>query len=245
MDMILLDWTRMGRQYCLAGAVAGAEPIRIVRPLLAKHRDAAARNYGWSAYLVDGHSRWEIFELLGAEPADLQLPHSEDLWVRSLRPRGRSATRDQRRAILNATTAPYGESLFGESLAMTHSTAHLAAGKGDRSLATIVVPAAGIHFSASLREGAAEPDVRAALGVPQLGARLLPVKDHHLLLRAEREAANLTALARWLDAAVRAMGPEIAVRLGLSRPFQNDPERGREACWLMIDGFFSSTDPQP
>jgi hypothetical protein len=244
MDMILLDWTRMGRQYCLAGAVVGAEPVRIVRPLLGKHRDAPVRNCGWSAYLMDGHSRWDVFELIGPEPADPEPPHLEDLWIRSLRPHGRSATREQRRAILAATTAPAGQPVFGQALTLTHSTAHLTTGQGQRSLATVVVPAAGIRFSASLREGAAEPDVRASLGIVPLGARLLPVKDHHLLLRAESAATNLTALARCLESRVHAMGPELAVRLGLSRPFQNDPERSPEACWLMIDGFFSLADPQ-
>jgi len=245
MDMILVDWTRMGRQYCLAGAVVGAKPARIVRPLLAKHRDAPVRNCGWSPYLVDGHCRWEIFELVGLEPADPRPPHVEDVWVRALRPHGRAATRDERRAILAATTAPVGQPVFGASLTLTHSTAQLGVGQGERSLATFAVPAERIRFSASLREGAAEPDVRAALGTIPLGQRMLPVKDHHLLLRAESAATNLTALARHLEANVRAMGPEVAVRLGLSRPFPKDLERSAEACWLMIDGFFSLADPQP
>src|SRR5262245_10677033 len=105
MDMVLLDWTRMGRHYCLAGAIIGSDPIQIVRPLLAKHRDAPVRNVGWSAYLMDGHARWEIFELVGQETATAQPPHVEDVWVRSLRPRGRSATLAQRRSILSATAA--------------------------------------------------------------------------------------------------------------------------------------------
>jgi hypothetical protein len=244
MDMVLLDWTRMGKHYCLAGAVLDGDRIVIVRPLLAKFRDAPARNVGWSAYLMDGCARWEQFELIGAEPADPQPPHVEDLWVRSLRPRGRSATPEQRRAILAATTVTPGQPVFGESLTVTHSSARLDAGAGSRSLATIAASAAGIRFSASLREGADGPDVRAALGVPPLGARLLPVKDHHLLLRAQSAATNLTALVRKLEEIVHGMGDPIAVRLGLSRPFQHDPERGPEACWLMIDGFFSFTDPE-
>lgn len=245
MDMVLLDWTRMGRQYCLAGAVVGSEPVRIVRPLLAKHRDAPVRNHGWSAYLMDGHVRWEAFELVGAEPADPRPPHVEDLWVRALRPRGRSASLEQRRAILAATTVETGKPVFGDSLRLTRSTAHLARGKGERSLATVVVPARDVRFSASLREGAAEPDVRAALGIPQLGGRLLPVKDHHLLLHAASQATNLTALVRHLGEAVQAMGEQLAVRLGLSRPFANEREPAGEVCWLMINGMFSLADPQP
>ncbi|HXG11727.1 MAG TPA: 3-oxoacyl-[acyl-carrier-protein] synthase III C-terminal domain-containing protein [Gemmataceae bacterium] len=33
MDMILLDWTRMGKSYCLAGVVAERGRYRVVRPL--------------------------------------------------------------------------------------------------------------------------------------------------------------------------------------------------------------------
>jgi hypothetical protein len=244
MDMVLLDWTRMGKHYCLAGAVLGSEPVRIVRPLLVKHRDTPVRNVGWSAFLLDGHTRWEIFELIGAEEAPPEPPHLEDLWVRAMRPRRRSATLAERRAILQATTVPTGQPLFGESLTLAKASAHLAPGIGARSLATLQVPAAGVRFSASWREGAPEPDVRAALGISPLGTRLLPLKDHHLRLRAEQSAANLTALVRALDAAVHEMGERLAVRLGLSRPFQNDPSRGMEACWLMIDGLFSWGEPQ-
>jgi hypothetical protein len=245
MDLILLDWTRMGRQYCLAGAVLDAHPVKIVRPLHVKQHDAPVRNLGWSPYLLDGHSRWEIFELVGPTPANPEPPHLEDLWVRSLRPRRRSATPEQRRAILRATAAPLGEPVFGASLLLTTSTAHLPVGEGGRSLATILIPSGGVRLSASLREGAPVADVRASLGVPPLGARLLPVKDHHLLLRAERTATNLTALAREIERIVRGMGETLAVRLGLSRPFQHEPTHGPEACWLMIDGFFSLSDPQP
>jgi hypothetical protein len=244
MDMVLLDWTRMGKHYCLAGAIIGSEPVRIVRPLLVKHRDAPVRNVGWSAFLLDGHARWEIFELISAEDAPPEPPHLEDLWVRAMRPRRRSATPAQRRAILQATAVPTGQPLFGESLTLAKSSAHLMPGTGNRSLATLQVPANGIRFSASWREGAPEPDVRAALGISPLGNRLLPVKDHHLRMRAEQSASNLTALVRALDAAVGGMGQSIAVRLGLSRAFQNNPGHGLEACWLMIDGFFSWDDPQ-
>jgi hypothetical protein len=245
MDMVLLDWTRMGKQYCLAGAVVGSSPGRIVRPLLTKNRDAPVRNVGWSAYLMDGHARWELFELIGPEQAEQQPPHLEDIWVRALRPRRRWATTEQRRTILQETAISAGHPVFGEALTLTRSSAHLAAGLGQRSLATLIISRASIRFSASLREGADQPDVRAALGIPPLGERMLPVKDHHLLVRAERAATNLSALTRNLAEIVHGMGDRIAVRLGLSRPFQSDPERGNESCWLMIDGIFSLSDPQP
>src|SRR5262249_37933616 len=157
-------------QYCLAGAVMADNGINIVRPLLAKHRDAAVSNIGWSAYLMDGHARWELFELVGPEPAVLKPPHVEDVWVRSLRPRGRSAPPEQRRTLLRATTATSGQSVFGVPLTFTRSSACLSCGAGARSLATLIVPSAGIHFSASLREGAEAPDVRAALSVQPLDA---------------------------------------------------------------------------
>src|SRR5262249_6481303 len=65
MEMILVDWTRMGKVYCLAGAVADRGGWRFVRPLQARHRDSVERNSGWSPFLLDGrHCRWEVFELV-------------------------------------------------------------------------------------------------------------------------------------------------------------------------------------
>ena len=84
--MILCDWTRMGRAYCLAGAVATKEGWSFVRPVLHKPRGDAVRNVGWSAYLLDGSCRWEAFELVGAQVPPREAPHVEDVWVRSLRP---------------------------------------------------------------------------------------------------------------------------------------------------------------
>src|SRR5262249_22183762 len=112
-DMILLDWTRMGRSYCLAGAVADGETYRVVRPLLLKYRDAPVRNVGWSPYLLDGHGRWEVFEVVGPVAAAAQPPHTEDLWVRTLRPHHRLAAPALRRAVLAATLAPPGGPFFG------------------------------------------------------------------------------------------------------------------------------------
>src|SRR6266852_7495844 len=245
MEMVLLDWTRMGKAFCLAGAVLQDGTYRIVRPLLTKNRNAPVRNVGWPAYLLEGRSRWEVFELIGTEAAEAQPPHREDIWVQALRSRNRFAPRDQRRAILEATVAKSEESMFGAPLLTTRFAAYLPPGTGRQSLATISVPAEEISFSFSRREGAPEPDVRVMLPVPPLGERLLIVKDHHLLRRAEQiaggdPARQITAL----NTAVMQMGERVAVRLGLSRAFQGDPQRAA-MCWLMADGFFSLNDPQP
>jgi hypothetical protein len=245
MEMILLDWTRMGKSYCLAGAVMDAGGLRIVRPLLARYQDAQVRNVGWSAYLLDGHQRWEAFELVGAQPAILEAPHIEDVWVRMLRPRGRLASPGQRREILTGTVAPEGQPVFGGPLVPTRAAAYLEPGTGRRSLATVIVPAGSIRFSASRREGVAEAEVRMSVPLPDVGERLLPLKDHHLLCRAEAAAADLDGQVQALNRALQPMGEQVAVRLGLSRSYQPSDQRVPGKCWLMIDGLFSIADPQP
>jgi hypothetical protein len=245
MDLILLDWTRMGRCYCLAGAVVEGNFVRTVRPLLGKFRDAPVRNVGWSPYLLDGHQRWEVFELVGPETADPQPPHVEDVWVRSLRPRRSTAPPEQRRAILQSLAARPGEVIFGTPLQTTRASAYLRPGSGQRSLATLIVPSVQIAFSATRREGAPEADVRVTVGVLPLADRPLPLKDHHLLLRAERAAPDLNGQVQALTRAVRGMGERVALRLGVSRPFQASTQRGPGLCWLMVDGLFSLADPQP
>lgn len=245
MDLILIDWTRMGKTYCLAGAIVHNGTYRIVRPLLAQHQKSAVRNVGWSPFLLDGHSRWEVFEVVGPTPAEVEPPHCEDVWVHTLRPRRCLATPAQRRAVLQVTLTPEGQPPFGAPLATTRSSAYLAPGCGSRSLATLLVPARGIRFSAALREGAAEPDYRVTLDVPGLAGRQLPVKDHFLLRQAEMASTSLDFQVRALTRAVQQMGERIAIRLGLSRAFQPTPGRGSGFCWLMADGFFSFTDPQP
>jgi len=105
------------------------------------------------------------------------------------------------------------------------------------------VPSAEIHFTALCRDGAGQPDYRVSLPVPDLDRCILPVKDHFLLCRAEKAGAGLDAQLGFLAEAVRLMGPQVVVRLGLSRSFtaaQGQPGR----CWLMADGFFSLNDPQ-
>ncbi len=244
MDMILLDWTRMGPCYCVAGAVLEQGRWRIVRPLLCKRGYFPPRGAGWSPFYLDGYQRWECFELLGPTPADPEPPHLEDCWVRSLKPYRRFAAPDLRRAILDATIVPAGEPLFGDPLSATRTAAYLAPGLGKRSLATVVVPAAQIRFGAGWRQGQLEPDMRVTLPLPLLGPRTLPVKDHHLLRKVEALSRDLNQRTAALTDLVRRMGECVAVRLGLSRPFQAHGS-APASCWLMADGFFSLVDPQP
>jgi hypothetical protein len=242
--MLLLDWTRMGKLYCLAGAIYENGQYRINRPLAAKSHADADRKVGWSPYLLDGHTRWEFFELIGPQHAKPDPPHLEDLWTRALEPHHCLASRDLRQAVLAATLGKAGEPLFGVHLTASRMDAYLKPGTGDRSLATLLVPAEQITFRASLRDGADEPDVRVMFHLPGLEGRLLPVKDHHLLLRAEQAAGNLPAMVRILHDTVRLMGEQVAVRLGLSRAFPTRDDCGPGYCWLMADGFFSFSDPQ-
>lgn len=248
MEMILLDWTRMGKWYCLAGAVSEkGGGWRIVRPLLSKYRDSPVRNVGWSAYLMDGHCRWEVFELVGVRPALPEPPHLEDVWVTGLRSLKRLATPAQRRAILEAGQRAAEEPLFGERLSATRTAAYLHPGTGQRSLATLLVAQAQVAFRAACREGTDEADCRVTLGVPGLEKRTLAVKDHFLLSRAEAAGADPEGQARALALAVGQMGETVAVRLGLTRAFSptDGPARTAGWCWLMADGFFSLEDPQP
>jgi hypothetical protein len=242
-EITLLDWTRMGRVYCLAGAVVQAGGYRIVRPLPARGRHNPVPNQGWSPFLLDGHSRWEVFEMVRPEPAGAHPPHLEDVWVHDLKSLRRQAGREQRRAILQATLTPPDKPIFGAGLLHGYSGSYLEPGGGERSLASVTVPAAEVHFTALWRDGADHPDYRVSLPLPGLDRRIIPVKDHFLLCRAEKAGGDLDGHLRFLAAAVREMGREVVVRLGLSRAFPAaNGEPGR--CWLMADGFFSLDDPQ-
>lgn len=243
MDMVLLDWTRMGRTYCLAGVVQHNGQLRIVRPLPLTRRAVPVRNIGWSPFLMDGHSRWEIFELIHPQPADPIPPHLEDLWVRSMRPRRSFADQALRRAMLQATLVQPGEPWFGAELTTTRSSAYVVPRTGQRSLVSLVVPARAIQFSVSWREGAPAPDCRVSLAIPELQGRSLPVKDHFLLRRAEQASSAVEGRIQALTLAVAQMGEKVVVRLGLSRSFQATPARTESACWLLADGFFSFNDP--
>src|SRR5260370_15011025 len=125
MEMIRVEWTRMGKSYCLAGAVSEEGGWRFVRPLLSKFRSSPVRNVGWSAYLMDGHRRWEVFQLLDVQPALPEPPHLEDVWVSGMRSLARLATRAQRRAILEAGRRAAAKPLFGERLTRTRTAAYL------------------------------------------------------------------------------------------------------------------------
>jgi hypothetical protein len=218
----------------------------MVRPLPRRHRDKPVRNVGWSPFLLTGHSRWEVFELLDPEPAAPEPPHLEDTWVRGLRSRKRLASPSQRRAILEAGRSPDGEPLFGVHLSGTRTAAYLQPGAGDRSLATLVVDREQVSFRAARRSGADETDFRVVLDLPGLRQRSLPLKDHFLLLRAEQAGPDLATQQGVLTVAVRQMGAPVAVRVGLSRGFSPtaDEAESTSLCWLMADGFFSLNDPQ-
>jgi hypothetical protein len=243
-ELALLDWTRMGKAYCLAGVVREGGGLRVVRPLLAKVGRQPPRNAGWSAYLLDGHYRWEVFELVGPIAARPEPPHSEDTWVRSLKPLGRQVPLQQRRSILEATMAHAGEPLFGCPLVTTRTAACMAPGTGMRSLVTVRLPASEIQVAASRRDGADEPDFRVTLPVADTGARTMPIKDHHLLLKAAQSGPELAKQIESLKRIIQQMGPEVFVRLGLSRPFQGTP-LAQAVCWMMADSFFSAREPQP
>jgi hypothetical protein len=244
MDMVLLDWTRMGSVFCLAGIVQERGILRVVRPMPSYGRDAPVRNVGSSVKFMEGHCRWEVFELIGPVAASPQPPHLEDLWVQTIRSRQEMAPPELRRRILQETHTPEGQPLFGVSLKETRASAFLPPGTGCRSLVSVTVPSAQIVFSVAQRHGIDEPDYRVIL--PVRGREVhIPVKDHFLLQRAELASPALEGRRRALDLAVRQMGPQVVVRLGLSRAFHATPGRAPGACWLMADGFFSLTDPQP
>jgi hypothetical protein len=243
-DIVLVDWTRMGKNYCLAGVVQQDGQLRVVRPLPIAHQSAPVRNVGWSPILADGHSRWEIFELLDPKPAEPSPPHLEDVWVRGMKSRNRLAEASLRRAILRATQPQPGEPWFGTALTLTRSSVYVAPRDGLRSLVSLVVPARAIRFTVSWREGAPEPDCRVSVSVPELQARSLPLKDHFLLRRAELASSAVEGRTKALTLALAQMGEEVVVRLGLSRGFQAAPGRAENACWLMADGLFSLNDPQ-
>jgi hypothetical protein len=105
-----------------------------------------------------------------------------------------------------------------------------------------VVPSSQLRFETAWRQGSFEPDVRVELPLPDVGKRWLPVKDHHLLLRTERATNDLRQRIKFLHGAAQEMGEQVAVRLGLSRPFQGQNNQPG-VCWMMADGFFPLADP--
>ena len=270
--MILVDWTRMGKTFCVAGVVAEVPGWRTVRPLpvplrtpsrpraglrgviealISGPKNTAApsdpplpRNVGWFSNRLARVHRWDIVELMYPHSAEIEPPHTEDLWVCGLRPTGRSATLEERAAILRATSVRDTQLHFGVPLLTTRTSAYLRPGMGERSLVTVMVPSKDVCFVTSEREGAGGAEVRVNLRVPQVGTKLLPVKDHPLLCHAEQAApGDLGEQAKVLRQAILQMGPTVAVRLGLSRGY--DSGRGEPRCWLMADGFFPTEVPSP
>jgi hypothetical protein len=242
--MVLLDWTRMGSVFCLAGVVPERGSLRVVRPLPLYGRNTPVRNIGWPPDFLQDRCRWEVFELVGPETAQPQPPHLEDVWVQTLRPRQRMAPADFRRSILQATQPPEDEPLFGAALTQTRTSANMAPGSGSRSLVSVTVPTSQVQFTVAQRDGVDAPDYRVTLPIRGREGRILSVKDHFLLQRAELASPTLEGRRRALELAVRQMGPRVVVRLGLSRAFQATAGRAASACWLMADGFFSLADPQ-
>jgi hypothetical protein len=238
MRMILLDWTRMGTHFCLAGVVIEGKSVRTVRPLPERFYDGRSDHCGWPESAIHGHRRWEIVELVGASPAETRPPHREDMWVQELGWQGELAAPAQRREVLRRTAALSSRWLFGVPLNRTRASAYLVPGSGERSLATIVVPSRGITFLALQRVGINTPCIRVQLSVAGLGDCELPVIDHHLLLSAEEAGARLGDRLDRLQSFLEGMGEQVVIRLGLARPLNN-------RCWLMADGFFSLADPQP
>jgi hypothetical protein len=242
-DLILLDWTRMGKCFCLAGVVVDGPRLYVVRPLPVAQRGVAAQFLGWPADRCDGFQRWQVIEMVEPEPAGAKPPHVEDAWVRELRPHDRFAPAELRRAILTAT-ALNNEPLFGTALHASRATAFANPGTGQYSLTTVTVPAQDISFRGMRREGSGEVRLRVTLPVRQLGQRTLPVTDHPLLTRAATVAPEPERQAEWLTATVRGLGETVAVRLGLSRPYFWPDANPEPQCWLMADGFFALADPR-
>jgi hypothetical protein len=221
-----------------------ANQVRMVRTLLARYRQTPVRNAGWSSYLMDGHSRWESFELIGLAETAPEPPHLEDISVRSFRSRKILASPEHRQTILAETAIQPGDPIFGVPLVTTRSSAYLLSGTGHRSLATLMVPFDRIRFEGASRLGAQEPDMRVWLPIDDLGDRLLPEKDNRVFKRCEAGGTSVTERANRLNRYIEQMGGKIAVRLGLSRAFQGRPSGQKGVCWLMADGFFSFSNPQ-
>lgn len=245
MDLILLDWTRMGRTYCVTGAVRVHGQLRIMRPLPRALRDAPVRNTGWSPFQLDGHSRWEVFEVIAPEPAPPLAPHLEDAWVVGLRSRRGLAAPGQRRAVLEATLVPEGQPLFGAALRRDKHKAYLLPNEGARSLTSVAVRQQQLELFVERSAYRPEAAYRVRLHLPELEGLVIPFKDHFLLGRAEQASPTDTGRLQALKLALAQMGERVIVRLGVSRPYAFTGSSSLPVCWLMADGFFSSNDPQP
>src|SRR4029077_5725109 len=94
MEMILLDWTRMGKTFCVAGLVADGSRWRTVRPIPNEFHTAnkpgAARNIGWFPSQLGRLPRWDVVNLIGTQSAQAEPPHTEDIWVTEMHATGHS-----------------------------------------------------------------------------------------------------------------------------------------------------------
>jgi hypothetical protein len=199
----------------------------------------------WSPFQLDGHSRWEVFEVIAPEPAPPQAPHLEDAWVISLRSRHGLATSGQRRAVLQATLVPEGQPLFGAALRRDKQKAYLLANEGSRSLTSVAVRQKQIELFVERSAYKPEAVYRVRLHIPELDGLVIPFKDHFLLGRAEQASPTEAGRLRALQQAITQMGETVIVRLGVSRPYVHARSSSLPVCWLMADGFFSLSDPQP
>jgi hypothetical protein len=246
MELVLVDWTQMGDFYCLAGAISQRGSICFVRPLPIRTRKSSSTFNGWPAPRIDGHMRWEVFDMIDPSPEQALPPHLEDAWVRDLRPCRKSVTAEWRRAILEAGVAQPDTPIFGVELKQLPSgSCYLDPNTGNRSLATVMLPSAELQFTAHQCDGADASNNRyhVRLNLPGHSAAILAVKDYLLLRQAREYSTNLDSQVSFLNEAVRQMGARICVRLGLARPVSlATGQPGR--CWLMADGFFSPDDPQ-
>jgi hypothetical protein len=129
-------------------------------------------------------------------------------------------------------------------LTTTRTGAYINANSGVRSLASVVVLGRSVAFRVTACEGRGEADYRVEMDLPEVGRRILPLTDHFLLERAELAGESPLARQCALELAVRQMGEQVVVRLGLTRPFASSCQ-AEGVCWLMADGFFSYTNPQP
>ena len=243
--MILLDWTCMGKTYCIAGVVQNQGQWRVVRPMPKCNHALPVRNVGWSPYQMDGRQRWQVFELVRPEAAPPLPPHVEDVWVRELRTQGRLADVATRRAILQQTTVGEGQPLFGAPFVSPNGKAYLMPATGDRSLVTVAASREQIVFSAFKRPEKTEPAYRVKLTVDGLREYVLPLKDHCLIQRVRHMSPQLEGQVKLLTSMVAEMGRAVAVRLGLSRAYSATGKDEDAVCWLMADGFFSMDNPQP
>ena len=186
MDMILCDWTRMGRTYCLAGAVfsAGLD----LRSAGAAHAPGSGPQRRLVAVPAGRSLPLGNVRAVGATTPPPEPPHVEDRWVRSLR-RWALATPAERRAVLLAGTRPCGKPFWRPVFPL--GDGEPGSGDGERSLVTVVVDRRSLSFTGVTRQGRAGPDYRATLDVPGLGTRRLPVVDHGLLRTAEVAGTEL------------------------------------------------------